>query len=164
MSNLHLICGMSGAGKTTLAKKLESNMRAVRLCGDEFISVLVKDKNDKEELDRLRNPTEEIMWSLTKKLLDFGVSVILDNGFWSKEERFNYLEEAKKINSSIKVFLHYMDLPINLIWDRINQRNQLLPHDCFHINRDELNQWMRWFVPPDQEEIKLYNGYKIYYA
>ena len=50
MSNLYLICGMSGSGKTTLAKKLESTISTVRLCGDELISVIIKNKNDKEEL------------------------------------------------------------------------------------------------------------------
>jgi predicted kinase len=164
MSNLYLICGMSGAGKTTLAKKLESNMSAVRLCGDEFISVIIKDKNDKEELDRLRNPIEQVMWDLTKKLLAVGVNVILDNGFWSQEERLHYLSSARQLNSSAKVFLHYLDIPTEIIWNRINKRNFSLPSDCFHITRNDLDQWMRWFTPPDQDEIKLYDGYEVHYV
>lgn len=164
MSNLYLICGMSGAGKTTLAKKLEKSIPAVRLCGDELISVIIKNKDDKEELDRLRNPIEKVMWDLTEKLLAASVNVILDNGFWSQEERLHYLRSAKQINSSVKVFLHFLDIPTEVIWNRINQRNASLPSDCFHITRNELDQWMSCFSPPDQNEIKLYDGYEVYHV
>jgi len=36
-SILHLICGLPGSGKTTLAKKLEREHTAIRLCPDEIV-------------------------------------------------------------------------------------------------------------------------------
>lgn len=164
MATLYLICGMSGSGKTTLAKELEANCVALRLCPDEWISLIIKNKHDKNELDRLRAPIEGLMWDLAKKLLISGVDIILENGFWSREERIEYLRNAKQVDADVKVILHYLDLSIEKLWDRIQKRNLELPDDCFHITREELNQWMDWFTPPDQEEFKLYDGYKVHKA
>lgn len=155
---------MSGSGKTTLAKELEANCVALRLCPDEWISLIIKNKHDKNELDRLRAPIEGLMWDLAKKLLISGVDIILENGFWSREERIEYLRNAKQVDADVKVILHYLDLSIEKLWDRIQKRNLELPDDCFHITREELNQWMDWFTPPDQEEFKLYDGYKVHKA
>ena len=164
MATLYLICGMSGSGKTTLAKELEANGDALRLCPDEWISVIIKNKHDESELDRLRAPVEGLMWDLAKKLLISGVDIILENGFWSREERNEYLKNAKQVDADVKVILHYLDLSIEKLWDRIQKRNLELPDDCFHITREQLSQWMDWFTPPNQEEFKLYDEYKVHKA
>ncbi len=162
MSTLYLICGLPGAGKTTLAKKIEIDSKALRLCPDEWISIVIKDKKDKRELDRLREPVERLMWDLAKKLLVSGVNVILENGFWSREERLDYLNGAKEVDVDVKVILHYLDVSIEDLWHRIRKRNIELPENCFHITREELNQWMSWFTPPNQDEFKLYDGYEVH--
>lgn len=87
MSNLYLICGLPGSGKTTLAKELETFEKALRFCSDEWVSSIIENKNDRKELDRLRVPVERLMWDLAKKLLISDVDVILENGFWSRKER-----------------------------------------------------------------------------
>ena len=155
---------MSGAGKTTLAKKLEQQFSAFRLCGDELISVIIKDRNDRNELERLRDPVEKILWDIAAKLLSLGVSVILDNGFWSREERLKYLRFAKQVRADVQVVLHYLNIPSDIIWHRIQQRNLNLPNDCFYIGRNELDEWMKWFNPPDIEELKMYDEYEVHSA
>lgn len=55
---LILICGLPGAGKTTLAKKLAIERNAIRLCPDDWIIAILKDLNDIPERDRLRDPVE----------------------------------------------------------------------------------------------------------
>jgi predicted kinase len=37
---LIIVCGLPGAGKTTLAKQLERTLRAVRFCPDEWMAEL----------------------------------------------------------------------------------------------------------------------------
>lgn len=164
MSTVHLICGMPGSGKTTLAKQIESHCKALRLCPDEWISSIIKDKSDKNELDRLREPVEGVIWDLTKKLLTFNVDIILENGFWSRDERLELLRGAKQVNPQVKVILHYLDLSVEDLWQRIQKRNLELPENCFHITRKELNQWMRWFTPPNEEEFKLYDEFEVHRA
>ncbi|MBK9500442.1 MAG: ATP-binding protein [Leptospiraceae bacterium] len=133
MATLYLICGMSGSGKTTLAKELEANCVALRLCPDEWISLIIKNKHDKNELDRLRAPIEGLMWDLAKKLLISGVDIILENGFWSREERIEYLRNAKQVDADVKVILHYLDLSIEKLWDRIQKRKNFTPFSSKHL-------------------------------
>ncbi len=164
MSTLYLICGMPGSGKTTLAKEIETRCKAVRLCPDEWISSIMEDKNEKNELDRLREPIEGLLWDLAKKLLTFNVDVVLENGFWSRDERLEFLRRAKQVDPQVRVILHYLDLSIESLWQRIQKRNLGLPEDCFHITREELDQWMSWFTPPNEEEFKLYDEYEVHVA
>lgn len=155
---------MPGSGKTTLAKKIETHCKSLRLCPDEWISSIIKNKNEKNELDRLREPVEGLMWDLAKKLLTFNVDVILENGFWSRGERLEFLRGAKQVDPQVKVILHYLDLSIEDLWQRIEKRNLELPDDCFHITRKELDQWMERFTPPNEEEFQLYDGYEVHRA
>ncbi|MEP7216945.1 MAG: AAA family ATPase [Anaerolineaceae bacterium] len=39
-ARLILVCGLPGAGKTTLARQLERQLPAIRLCCDEWLSEL----------------------------------------------------------------------------------------------------------------------------
>src|SRR3954467_11932695 len=82
-ARLILMCGLPGSGKTTLAKQLAQQMRAVRLSPDEWKHALGIDYYD--EAARLR--LEDQLWNLTQELLVLGQSVILENGFWAREER-----------------------------------------------------------------------------
>ena len=148
---------MVGAGKTTLAKQLEPRHNAIRLCPDEWIKLLIKNENDKEELDRLREPVEQLQWSIAQKLLHQGVNVILENGFWSKEERMAYRELAKKIAADVE--LHYLHVPKEELWRRIQKRN-IDPQDhSFRVTLEELEKWIGWFSPPDASELTMYDDY-----
>ena len=62
MATLFLICGLPGAGKTTLARQLEQSQPALRLCPDEWIVGLLADLSTSAERDRLRAPVEALQW------------------------------------------------------------------------------------------------------
>jgi predicted kinase len=76
-----LICGLPGAGKTTLSKRLEKERPAVRLCPDDWIIGILEDVNNVKERDRLRDPVEQLLWKLAQKLVLLGNNVIMENGF-----------------------------------------------------------------------------------
>lgn len=52
MATLFLICGLPGAGKTTLARQLEHAQPALRLCPDEWIVGLLADLSNSAEARR----------------------------------------------------------------------------------------------------------------
>ena len=159
-ATLYLICGLPGSGKTTLAKQLESTRQALRLSPDEWIKAIIKDETDKAELDRLRDPVESLQWATAQQLLRLGVSVILENGFWSKEERMAYRKQAKELGANVE--LHYLDVPKAELLRRIQKRNAALPDGSFRVTPDELETWLSWFAPPNLEELKVYDGYTVY--
>jgi predicted kinase len=159
---------MAGAGKTTLARQLENTLSGVRLCPDEWIEPLLEDKlreklRDKSarvEMDRLRPHIEQLQWTLAKRLLVIGNVVIWEQGFWHSEERHRYLTEARDVGA--RVALHYLDVPVEELKRRVEMRNESLPPGSFHVAPDEIDLWMSWFQPPDSEELKRYNSYRIY--
>jgi len=64
-TRLVLICGLPGSGKTTLAKQLAAETKAVRLCPDEWKHDLGIDYYDDEARVRL----EGRLWRLGQELL-----------------------------------------------------------------------------------------------
>ena len=150
MATLFLICGLPGAGKTTLAKQLEQEHAAIRLCPDEWIAVLLADANDIAERDRLRDPVEAIQWGIAQRLLVLGTNVLLENGFWSRAERASYRAQAEALGAH--VVLHYLDVPQDELWARLARRNANLPPGTFAVTKEELALWWGWFEPPTKDE------------
>jgi len=150
MATLYLICGLPGSGKTTLAKRLEISEHALRLCPDEWIAQILADHDDLAELDRLRSLVESIQWDVSKRALLLGVNVILENGFWSKSERMLYRQEAAARGAGVK--LCFLDIPLETLWERLTHRNSNLPPGSFHVMKEDLEKWARWFEPPGADE------------
>jgi predicted kinase len=77
------MCGLPGTGKTTVARQLEQEMPAVRLCPDEELAEEGFSQFDEEA----RAHIEQRQWSHAQDLLSAGTSVIFENGFWQRSER-----------------------------------------------------------------------------
>lgn len=151
MATLFLICGLPGAGKTTLAKQIEQSQTALRLCPDEWIASLLQDDRSQEKLDRLRAPVEAIQWEMAKRALFLGVDVILEFGFWSRAERDRFRAGAAEVGAN--VVLHYLDVSHDELWARLQQRNANLPPGTFAVTKEQLDFWWGWFEPPTADEL-----------
>lgn len=156
---LIMICGLPGAGKTTLAKRLEFERNALRLCPDEWILPLLKDSRDIEELDRLREPVEQLLWKEAQRLLQLGVTVIMENGFWPDWERERYRIRAEELGAEVE--LHFVDAPLETLWERIQMRNSLDDTEIV-IGYNDLKNFVEKFNPPTEEEGKRFHFYKKY--
>lgn len=150
MSTLYLICGLPGAGKTTLAKQLEVAHAALRLCPDEWIATILADPSDTAELDRLRAPVELLQWEVAKRALVLGIHVILENGFWSRAERAQFRAEAEALGARVE--LHYLEVSRDQLWARLEKRNANLPPGTFQVSEEQLDLWLSWFEPPTEDE------------
>jgi hypothetical protein len=154
-STLHLVCGMAGSGKTTLAKKLEAALPVVRFCPDEWIMKLLADPADSKENGRLRDIVESIQWETAQHLLSLGTSVVLENGFWGRNERESYRTTAKQLDS--RVVIHFLDPTEEELWQRLEKRNANLPEGTFPVRREAIAEWMTWFQKPDGAELAMYD-------
>src|SRR5262249_16932011 len=83
MATLFLMCGLPGSGKTTLAKAIERERRALRLTPDDWIEALRLDPYD----EAMRARIEKQLWNTAAFALEHGVDVVLDFGVWQRRER-----------------------------------------------------------------------------
>ena len=159
-SMFHLICGLPGAGKTTLAKQLEHEIHAVRFCPDEWIEPLLIDKSDRTEMDRIRPTIGELQWKQIVRLLELGCNTVWEQGFWHQEERERFRNKAKRLGA--KVILHYLDVPLAELKRRIQKRNTSLPLGSFFVEPSELDTWLGWFQAPSGRELNSYDEHYVY--
>jgi predicted kinase len=147
---VYLICGFIGAGKTTFAKKLEGKTGAVRITKDEWSIRFIG--ND---------PTIDGYAQWDRKIIDFsrdvafylagkGIDVIMDEGFWEKETRDEMRRRADAIGA--KVVMYYLETPIETIRERVVGRNNTLTKDSFKISREMLDNYLKDWQPPTEDE------------
>lgn len=153
---LILLCGLPGSGKTTLSKQLAIERRAIRLCPDDWIEAILADATNSRERDRLRDPIENLQLDLALDFLKQGFTVILENGFWSEEERTLYAVSA--LNVGAKIELHYLEAPeYEDLWRRVERRNAELESPVFRMTRDDLIANFRVFEAPTPDELEFYD-------
>jgi len=113
VADLFLMVGLPGAGKTTYAQKLAKETGAVRFTPDEWHIFLFGDdfhQVEQEIHDSRHNRVEDLMWKVGQDLLQKGVSVILDFGFWVEEQREEKRLEAAALGAETKVC--FLDTPL----------------------------------------------------
>ena len=147
MATLFLICGLPGSGKTTVARQLGAEYRALRLAPDEWMIRIGADGYDEAK----RAAVEAIQWELAQQLLVLGVSVILESGFWSRGERFEFRARAAELGADSR--LVFLDVPRDELARRIGQRNASLPSGSFLVDEADLDGWIELFESPTPDEL-----------
>ena len=148
---MHLICGLPCSGKTTLAKALELELPALRLCPDEWITRLYGADISGEALDAARDPVEQALWDLAARVLVLGVDVILEYGFWSRSEREEFRRRAARLGAGSQV--HFTDASEGELLGRLARRNADLPAGTFWIDEGRLKEWVGLFEAPGPDEL-----------
>jgi len=97
MSKVILVCGKICAGKTTYAKKLAEEIGAVILSVDEItLALFGQHLGDKH--DEMVEKTKKYLFGKAAEIISVGVNVILDWGFWTREERQYAVTFRKRCN------------------------------------------------------------------
>ncbi len=144
------MCGLPGAGKTTVAKRLERDMPAVRMCPDERLRESGLDLFDAAA----RALVEARQWVRAQALLAEGTSVILENGFWARAERDERRLRARELGAEVE--LRYLDVPLDELERRTAARSRE-PGEA-HLTPAMLRDWNRLFEAPTQAELDLFDA------
>ncbi len=152
MATLHLMVGLPCSGKTMLAKKLEREQSALRLTPDEWhVRLFGQDVEDPDH-DVRHGLIETMLWNIASRALELGTNVILDFGFWAREEREDYRSRAKQLGASSEV--HFLDVPADALMQRLAVRNAQSSQASFYIPEAKLKSWITFFQRPTPDELK----------
>lgn len=152
---IHLICGSTGAGKTTYAQELASNIGGVVFSIDEWMVTLFGEdaptQLDPAWIFPRVHRCETQMWAMASQLGKLDVPSILDWGFQRYEHRQRLAELARQSEFSAK--LHVLDVDASERWKRVSARNKN-QGETFHM---EITRGMfdyietTWERPSDDE-------------
>lgn len=138
-----------GFGKTTLAKKLEQELPAIRFTPDEFMRKLYSRNLPDAEFRIAHKKIDDLIWNLSEQTIKAGVDVILDYGFWSIEDRKNAFEQAKKITD--KIIFHQINCDINLAKARVLNRTKE-NNEALFIDENCFNMFLAQYTPIETSE------------
>jgi len=126
MPTVHLICGQTGAGKTTYARAFAAKNNIVRFSLDEwfsnlFIADLPEEISFEWNIDRIQRCQLQIRQT-AEQILACGHDVVMDMSFDTREQRDRYRTWA--INLEMDSRLHYVKADPAIRWQRTQQRNR----------------------------------------
>ena len=124
MATLYLMVGLPCTGKTAGAKELENECFALRLTPDDWhVNLFGHDILDPDN-DKRHYLIEDMLWQIAARALSLGTNIILDYGFWAKEEREDYRSRAQKIDARSEII--FMDVDEEELMKRVKGRNENL--------------------------------------
>ena len=162
--DIHLICGLPGAGKTTYAEALRLELNGVRFSIDEWN-------------DRLffmdREPTSDFHWfyervqrycaqmrDTAEQLIASHIPAIFDCGLTNRQERRIFYDWAD--GQGFATALHFLDVDPETRWQRVQIRNADRG-DTYRIqvSREMFDFMQNLWQAPNRAEMAGYNGRKI---
>lgn len=146
---LHLTVGLPGVGKTTLARALERDGRALRLTPDDWRVPLFGVRWG--DLDGERDVLEGRLVWVAHQVLCLGGSVILDFGCWSSQERYALRSIAELAGADFE--LHYLTLPEDERRERATARWRAAPAQGFEMTVADHERFLAAFTPPTAAEF-----------
>jgi predicted kinase len=152
MATAHLLFGYLGSGKTTFAKHLEVEHRAVRFTPDEWMARLFGDDPPEESFAEKAEAILELLEPLWTRCLSLGVDVVLDYGFWSRKERDEVRAVVERLGAS--AYLYRLECPDDEARRRIEARNQADDRSLYIAPATYDALW-RHFEPLDVDEACL---------
>jgi predicted kinase len=147
VTTLFLMIGLPGAGKTTRARQLATEHRALRLTPDEWMIPLFGES----DADGKRDVLEGRLISVALEMLALGTAVVLDFGCWSRDERSAICSLAESVGASYCGVYLPVDERTQLA--RIAHRQRHTPDQSFPMDESDLARWRSLFEEPDAEEL-----------
>ncbi|MEV7068537.1 ATP-binding protein [Streptomyces collinus] len=157
-----LMSGLQGSGKTTLARALEqAGFR--RLCPDEEMFRRYGHYGRDFPRGQFRVREAPVLKDVALELRDLlaaGHEVVVDHGFWTREERAQWASTVMEAGG--EPLLIYLPVPHEVRWDRIRKRNEqsLVDANSIEFSEEDLLRHAGRFCPPANDEPHIvYDGH-----
>jgi predicted kinase len=144
---LFLTVGLPGTGKTTGARRLEVEEKALRLTKDEWVKALYGLAHPPSASDVIEGRLLEI----ALRALELGNNVVIDFGLWARDERSALRQAAAELGATVE--MRYFELPPAEQRRRLDRRQAEEPHTTWHMSDAELAEWASIISVPTQGEL-----------
>ena len=155
MPKVYLICGKICSGKSTYAEQLRVQHNAVVLSTDE-ITLALFGQHCGDKHDDYVERTQNYLFNKSLELIEVGINVILDWGFWMKEER-DFAREFYK-SRNIECEFHYIDISDDTWKARLHKRNSEVlakKTSAYYIDDNLAEKFASIFEAPNDDEIDV---------
>jgi predicted kinase len=99
-----------------------------------------------------RERIEKLQWKLAQEILVLGQNVIIEWGTWGRSERDALRCGARALRATVE--LHFIDTPVEVLFERIRRRNRESPPITF----EDVTKWAETFEQPTAEEMALFDA------
>jgi predicted kinase len=144
---LFLTVGLPASGKTTAARRLEVERRALRLTKDEWVKALYGQDNPTTASEVI----EGRLVGIGLRVLQLGVDVVIDFGLWARDERSALRQAAADVGAAVELL--YFEVTPAEQRRRLDRRRAEAPHTTWAMSDDELTGWAAGFDVPTPGEL-----------
>ena len=160
-STFHLICGPTGAGKTTYSLELARRLNAVGFSIDEWmLNLFGKDRPEPAPFDWVKERVERCEQQIGRTAAQCaraGIAVVLDLSFLHAGNRADFAAIAGQ--AGCPVVLHLLDLPADERWTRVQARNESRGKTySLPVSQTIFDFMERLWQPPSAAEMRAYHG------
>ena len=161
MTQVHMITGLTGAGKTTYAEQLALDVNGVRMSIDDWMANLFfMERSPSTDFDwfyeRVQRCCQQ-MRDTAEQVLRAGQPVVLDCGFTNFVERAKFYDWADGLG--FNVILHYLDTDTDTCWQRVETRNRQKGETfALEVTREMFDFMQTIWEAPQSEEMARRNG------
>jgi predicted kinase len=132
---LFLTVGLPCTGKTTAARGIEIEQKALRLTKDEWVKALYGHKNPPSA----QGVIEGRLIQIGLRVLELGNNVVIDYGLWGRDERSALRQAAADLGAAVE--MRYFELTPAEQRRRLDQRQAEAPHTTWPMSDEELAEW-----------------------
>lgn len=162
--HIHLICGATGAGKTTYAIKLAETLPGVRFSIDEWMNTLFwmdapAEQDGAWAMQRVERCTAQ-MRLVIGEMARTGAPAVVDAGLTTMADRAAFTGWAD--THGLRCRLHWLDVAPDIRWSRVGERNADGGGGTgFEVTRAMFDFMENLWEPPTDEEMMRYDGVRI---
>lgn len=158
MSKVILVCGKICSGKSYYANQLKEKENAVILSTDEVTYDLM-DNEQGPKYDKFVKRVNAYLMKKSVEIVRAGCNVILDWGFWTKQDRQEAAEFFAARNVTVQ--WHYIDIDEAAWYRNIAFRNHKILNgeggSDFYVDEGLLKKVLSKFEVPDKREIDVWH-------
>lgn len=151
---IHIIHGFICSGKTTFAEKLAKEKNAIIFSFDEWMVKIFGPKHSDLEGFKYGSKIQDLISSVYRRILELGIDVILDDGFWLRSDRDRIRRYA--IENGFDCILYSINCPEKILIQRLRNRNARQSDDSVYISESKFMNSKQHFEPLGQDEESIH--------